>query len=645
MMMPTTHFPFYENRLSALLQQCQAHAVDALLIPASDQHLNEYLPEAWKRRDWLCGFTGSAGELLLLNPATVSAEKPCQLFVDSRYYEQAALEIPTAMITVSKVGLAGHPTLGDALEQAIERKASGNANEPFTIGVDFNTISSAKFTQLANRLEKRPNPITWLDTGVKPHWLDALKQVISPHEPLLPTFQPIFSLDDALTGCSLASKLTLLRQALIANQAGILPITKLDEVAWTFNLRGSDIPYNPVFIAYGLISLDSVFLFTDATRLPLELQHQLAQAGVEILPYTQFFQTIETLLAQPVDVATSASASSMKQTTWFDESVHTAKLANWLTACGTPLLKKKSVIESLKSVKTPAELHGMRQANLQASVAITETLAWLWHRGETHQPTSEKQVADFLEAQYLSSGASGLSFNTIAGAGANAAIVHYGTPSPEKWLGYGDWFLLDSGGQYPTLAGTTDCTRTTVFAGNASAKMKQVYTAVLQGHIACAGLTFPKGCTGATIDAICRQPLWQLGLDYGHGTGHGVGAFLNVHEGPIGISKGYSVPFEAGNITSIEPGYYESGWGGVRLENLYEVVAAHPNGNGEAETSQWLKFESLLYIPFERALIDESLLTPSQFAWLKVYSQAIGEKLVPLLKTDLAKAWVARQQF
>jgi Xaa-Pro aminopeptidase len=284
----------------------------------------------------------------------------------------------------------------------------------------------------------------------------------------------------------------------------------------------------------------------------------------------------------------------------------------------------------------------MRQANLQASVAITETLAWLWQRGETQQPTSEKAIADFLEAWYLRSGAAGLSFNTIAGAGANAAIVHYGTPSAETELTAGDWFLLDSGGQYPTLAGTTDCTRTTVFAGQASAKMKQVYTAVLQGHIACASLSFPKGATGATIDAVCRQPLWRLGLDYGHGTGHGVGALLNVHEGPIGISKGYSVPFEVGNITSIEPGYYEGGWGGVRLENLYEVVERPQLGD---ETSRWFGFDSLLYIPFERALIDETVLTTAEVAWLQAYSLMIDEKLLPLLQTDAARAWVANQRF
>ncbi|MCS6266369.1 MAG: M24 family metallopeptidase [Vampirovibrio sp.] len=628
-------FTLYEQRLTALLQKCQAKTVDAIVVPASDEHLNEYLPEAWKRRDWLCGFTGSAGELLLLNPATVPVEKPCQLFVDSRYYEQAALEIPTSLVGVSKVGLEGHPTLAEALEQAVKLKTGGTAGVKFTIGVDFNTISSAKFTQFEDRLDKLPNPIEWLDTGRNPHWLDELKQAAALHEALFPALQPVFSLPDELTGCSLSEKLSKLRQALVANNVGILPITKLDEVAWTFNLRGADVAYNPVFIAYGLVTLEQAFLFTDAARLPLGVQQSLAKAGVQILPYTHFFKTIETFLTSPAE-------SEEAITTWFDCSAHTAKLSKWITGCGTPILKKKSIIESLKAVKSSAELYGMRQANLQASVAITETLAWLWHRGETQQVTTEKQVADFLEGQYLASGASGLSFNTIAGAGANAAIVHYGTPSAEKLLDLGDWFLLDSGGQYPTLAGTTDCTRTTVFAGKASSKMKQVYTAVLQGHIACAGLTFPKGTTGATIDAVCRQPLWQLRLDYGHGTGHGVGAFLNVHEGPIGISKGYSVPFEVGNITSIEPGYYEAGWGGVRLENLYEVVERPQVGK---DANRWLGFESLLYIPFERALIDETVLTASELAWLQAYTRAIEEKLLPLLKTDLAKAWVQNQRF
>ncbi len=630
-----SNFSLYEHRLTALLQQCQAKAVDALIIPASDEHLNEYLPEAWKRRDWLCGFTGSAGDLLLLNPITIPLEKPCQLFVDSRYYEQAPLEVPTGLVSVSNVGQTGHATLVEALEKAVLIKSGNNTSLSFTVGVDFNTISSAKFKQLEARLEKLPNPITWLNTGRNPHWVDELKQAQNPEDALFPKLHAVFSLPDDLTGCSLSEKLGNIRQALQANQAGLLPITKLDEVAWAFNLRGADVAYNPVFIAYGLITLDKAFLFTEAQRLPETVQQGLRETGVDILPYEAFFQTIETLLNSPSETETVRS-------TWLDDATHTAKLFQLIVGCGTPIVAKKSLIEKLKSVKNSVELQGMRKANLQASVAITETLAWLWQRGETQQPTSEKDVADFLESQYLASGASGLSFNTIAGAGANAAIVHYGTPSSEKQLELGDWFLLDSGGQYPTLAGTTDCTRTTVFAGKASAKMKPIYTAVLQGHIACAGLAFPKGTTGATIDAVCRQPLWRLGLDYGHGTGHGVGAFLNVHEGPIGISKGYSVPFEVGNITSIEPGYYEGGWGGVRLENLYEVVERPALGDA---TSRWLGFESLLYIPFERALIDESVLTANELAWLQAYSRAVDEKLTPLLKTDLARAWVKNQRF
>jgi Xaa-Pro aminopeptidase len=256
----------HQERLVALLQKCQAKALDALIIPASDEHLNEYLPEAWKRRDWLCGFTGSAGDLLLINPATIPFEKPCQLFVDSRYYQQAPLEVPTGLVSVSNVGQAGHATLVEALEKAVLLKCGTNASIPFTVGVDFNTISSAKFKQLETRLDKLPKPIDWLNTGRNPHWLDELKQAHSPNVVLFPALHAIFSLSDELTGCSLTEKLANIRQALKANKTGVLPITKLDEVAWAFNLRGADVAYNPVFIAYGLISLDKAFLFLKPFR-------------------------------------------------------------------------------------------------------------------------------------------------------------------------------------------------------------------------------------------------------------------------------------------------------------------------------------------------------------------------------------------
>jgi Xaa-Pro aminopeptidase len=628
-------FSAYSHRLTALLHHCKTAELHALIVPASDEHLNEYLPHAWKRRDWLCGFTGSAGELLLLNTHQHTGAKPCYLFVDSRYYEQAEQEVPTALVSVSKVGLVGHPTLAEVLTMA--GKQLSHSQAPFIVGVDFNTIAASKLKYLQTELNKHlPNPIHWQDTGSPHNWIDTLKQQQTPEEPIKPTLQPVISLAETLTGMSVTEKIALLRAELTKHAANILPITKLDEVAWLFNLRGTDIDYNPVFIAYGLLASNTVYLFTEQSRIPQTIQNQLQRADVTIKPYQAFWETLAGYL-------TKHTSTTVERTVWLDEATHTAKLTTLLTSCSSPTINRKSPIEHHKAIKTVAELQGMRLANLQASIAITETLAWLWERGQRNTPTSEKAVADFLATQYHASGASGLSFNTIAGAGANAAIVHYGTPNNTVLLNQGEWFLLDSGGQYPTLAGTTDCTRTIVFGNTPTPLMKQRYTAVLAGHIACASLSFPQGTTGATIDAICRQPLWALGLDYGHGTGHGVGAFLNVHEGPIGISKGYTTPFTVGNITSIEPGFYEAGWGGIRLENLYEVVERPALAT--PQTPHWLGFDSLLYIPFERALIDEALLSPQALQWLKAYSQAITEKLLPLLQTNLAKTWVQQQLF
>jgi Xaa-Pro aminopeptidase len=628
-------FSIYSDRLTALLQHCKTGELHALIVPASDEHLNEYLPDAWKRRDWLCGFTGSAGELLLVTLPQTPPEKPCHLFVDSRYYEQAEQEVPETMVNVSKVGLTGHLSLAQTLV-AIGKQLP-HPQMPFVVGVDFNTIAASKLKHLQTELNKHlPNPIQWQNTGTPYNWIDTLKQQLTPEVATTPNVYSITSLSEALTGRSIAEKLSLLRSELSQHNATLLPITKLDEVAWLFNLRGTDIDYNPVFIAYGLLTPHTAYLFTEQSRIPLPIQHQLSLAGVTVQPYQHFWHTVETYLTQ-------RTTTELARTVWLDEATHTAKLTTLLTGCSAPTVSRKSPIEHHKAIKTNAELQGMRLANLQASIAITETLAWLWERGQHNTPTSEKAVAEFLALQYEASGASGLSFNTIAGAGANAAIVHYGTPSDTTLLTQGNWFLLDSGGQYPTLAGTTDCTRTIVFGNTPTPIMKQRYTAVLAGHIACAALSFPQGTTGATIDAICRQPLWTLGLDYGHGTGHGVGAFLNVHEGPIGISKGYTTPFTVGNITSIEPGFYEAGWGGIRLENLYEVVERPALAS--PQTPNWLGFDPLLYVPFERQLIDEPLLSPEALHWLKTYNQAIAEKLLPLLQTDLARTWVQQQLF
>jgi Xaa-Pro aminopeptidase len=278
-------------------------------------------------------------------------------------------------------------------------------------------------------------------------------------------------------------------------------------------------------------------------------------------------------------------------------------------------------IEKMKACKNAIELEQMQHANLKASRAKTRVLKWISDRIAGGQTTTEADVAEAISGYYAEEeGFQGLSFNTIAGTGANGSIVHYGTPSAQAVLKPGDLLLLDSGAQF--WGGTTDDTRT-VSLGEPTPEQIERYTEVLKAHINCATQRFPKGTTGVQLDGITRSDLWMAGLDYGHGTGHGVGVFLNVHEGPNGISKRAYEPLEPNMINSIEPGYYESGWGGIRLENLYRVK----NLSGDSEPNQWYSFESLTYIPFDPKLIDRSRLNQRQRQWLDLYHATVLEKL------------------
>ncbi|MDX2232034.1 MAG: aminopeptidase P family protein [Leptolyngbyaceae cyanobacterium bins.349] len=607
-------------KLTALRSRLAKHQLDAYLIPSADEHLNEYLPEVKQRRKWMSGFTGSAGDFLV-------GQHTSWLFVDSRYYEQADLETDSALIQVAKVGLDNHLTLEERLE-ALGREAR-KVGKSFRLGYDPFTLSVQQFRELQKRLEPCGVSLESVAENLV-DWVRSQRPWSELEPPTAYAQSPLFYLPDALTGEAISAKLNRVREKLETANADILPITKLDQIAWLFNLRGWDVPYNPVFIAYAIVTQSKIFLFTHLSRVEAQIQQTL-EPYVKLMPYEYYTGTLASLLSPSQRVLIDPKHTTMGTYQLLKSSTQKERCK---------ILEGANPIEGMKARKNAIEIEQMQQANLKASRAKTRALKWVQDQITAGVAITEADVAATIEGYYQEeAGFQGLSFNTIAGSGANSSIVHYGTPNPAVVLKSGELLLLDSGAQY--AGGTTDDTRT-IAIGTPTADQIARYTAVLKAHINCAMQKFPKGTTGAQLDGITRSTLWHSELDFGHGTGHGVGAFLNVHEGPNGISKRVNEALEPGMITSIEPGFYEPGWGGIRIENLY-VLKELPQPDADADhaaKTPWYCFESLTYIPFDKHLIDPSQLDRRQREWLDRYHQAILTKLAPTLNADEA-AWLA----
>ena len=588
------------QRLEKIYQRLTDYQADAYLVPSADAHLNEYVPTYQCRRAAISGFTGSAGDALLSPHGN-------HLFVDSRYYLQAEQEVDTGRFRVHKVGLADAYTLKGWLMEMEKQHGT------LRVGFDPFLHPMASHASYAAALSASGSALVPIDANlIDEVWEDR---------PAAPA-QPIYALPDEVTGRPVGDKLAAIRQKMSEAGAGALVVTKLDEIAWITNLRGSDIDYNPVFESYLMIETARATCFTRAT--PSEaLRRDLAPDVV--------FQAYE---AYPEAVRQLEIPS--EQAVWLDPDG---------TTMGTRLLLPEAVrihehrnpAVAMKAAKNDAEVASMRRAHVHAAAAKIRSLARLEQLLDAGQGVSERAYSEMLHEEYSSEeGFSDLSFTTIAAAGANGAIVHYSQASDEVLLTDGDLFLVDSGAQ--VMGGTTDDTRT-VAVGSCTDRQRRLYTLVLRCHIQLARQKFPEGTSGAALDAVARSLMWNAGLDYGHGTGHGVGAFLNVHEGPQRLSPhGSGEALTPGMVVSNEPGYYEEGWGGIRLENLYVVVPdddmpPHPSGKG------WLQFEPLTLIPFDQRLIDREQLSPVEAAWLDQYHERVLQTMEPLLAPE-HRAWL-----
>lgn len=581
------------EKLKNLRAAMQEQGIDAYLIPSGDAHKSEYVADRWKTRAWLTGFTGSAG-------LAIVTQEHAGLWTDSRYFLQAETQLADSGFVLHKQGIPHAP---EHLAWLRDNLAEGD-----TVGCDGRQFSVGDVKNIRNKIKaKNAELVTDIDL-IDDIWEDR---------PALPG-DPIFAHPVEFAGKSRAEKLAEIRAQMTADY---YLVTALDEIAWAFNLRGYDVECNPVFYAFAVIGSEQTWLFTNIEKVTVELTNILAADKIFLKPYV----VIKTFLAGLHEEATVQYDKGTANIQLF-ESVRDGRAK-----------AEKNIIQQLKAVKNPTEIEHTRRAMVKDGVALLRLYRWL-EKTLPVRSIPETEVAEVL-ADFRSKQKDyyGESFDAIVGYKGNGAIVHYraerATCADIEAEGI---LLLDSGGQY--YDGTTDITRT-VSLGGATDEEKFCYTRVLKGHIELAAAVFPVGTRGAQLDTLARMHLWQAGLNYGHGTGHGVGFFLNVHEGPQGFapspvtSRGTTV-FKPGMITSNEPGFYKDGAFGMRIENLILCVEA-----GENEYGKWLKFEDLTLFPIDTDLIDIQQMTAREIAWLNDYHAKVFAELSPELDRE-ERAWL-----
>lgn len=581
------------SRVNELRQQMQANHIQAFIIPSTDPHLSEYVAPRWHSREWISGFNGSAGTVV------VTLDK-AGLWTDSRYFLQAAEQLEGTGIALYKEMVEGTPSITQFL---ISELKAGDA-----VGIDASVFS----TRGALTLKEELAPV-----GI------ALRSVADPIEaiwkdrPVIPQ-DPIALHDLRYAGKPMEEKLRDIRTALQQQGAEAIFVSALDEIAWTLNLRGSDVHCNPVFVAYLYIGAQEVMLFTDERKVTPEVATYLKEKEVEVLPYAEaapyltMLKGVRLLLDLPKTNAAMYEAATAHCT----------------------LIEAASPIALMKSVKNEAEQEGFRRAMERDGVAMVKFLRWLKpaveRGGETEMSIDRKLCTLRAEqADYR-----GISFDTIAGYAAHGAIVHYEaseeTDIPLKAEGL---LLLDSGGQY--LDGTTDLTRT-IALGPTTEEERTDYTLVLKGFLQLMNATFPAGTCGTQLDVLARQAMWKAGINYLHGTGHGVGAYLCVHEGPHQIRMNHMPTLlQPGMTVTDEPGIYKAGKHGVRIENTLLIVPAM-----QTEFGPFYRFEPLTLCPIDKEPIRKEMLSDEEITWFNQYHQTVYDRLSPFVDEE-TRVWLS----
>ncbi len=589
-------------RLSQLRELLVRDQLQAVLVPTSDPHLSEYLPERWQARQWLSGFTGSMGTLIVTPQRAL-------LFADSRYWGQAEAELEGTGIELVKIATGQSTAHVEWLAREVPRGQN--------VAVDGDVLSLSAALALQKALDA---------AGVVLRTDVDVMNAIWPDRPGLPG-APVYEHLAPHAPLPRAAKLAAVRQAMAALGATHHFISTVDDLAWLTNLRGGDVEYNPVFMGHLLLDLTGAVLFVGAGKVNAGLEAQLAADGLKLAPYAD---------AAPALAALGAGARLL---------IDPRRITHGLRA---KVAMSCQVIEAInpstlmKSRKSAEEAAHVRAAMAQDGAAMCEFYAWFEAAQARGERITELTIDEKLTFQRSQRPAFvGLSFSTIAAFNANGAMPHYrATPASHAVIEGNGLLLIDSGGQY--LGGTTDITRVWPI-GTVSAAMQRDYTLVLKGTMAMSRARFPQGTPSPMLDSIARAPLWAQGIDFGHGTGHGVGYFLNVHEGPQSISKAVAEPHMAmqpGMITSIEPGVYRPGQWGVRIENL---VLNQPAVTPEAGTfGEFLEFETLTLCPIDTRCIERSLLRADEVAWLNDYHATVRTRLSPLLQ-GAALAWLVER--
>ncbi|MEJ0013394.1 MAG: aminopeptidase P family protein [Bauldia sp.] len=585
------------TRLTALRASLVASGLTGLIVPHADEHQSEYLPASAERLAWLTGFTGSAGLAIVL--ATEAA-----IFIDGRYTLQAAQQVDVA--SFAREHLIEHPPA---------KWLAAHAKKGDRIGYDPWLMTVAEVRRFAEACETAEAALV----PVTANPLDALWRD-RPAAPMAPvSLQPA-----ALAGEEAAAKIARLQAGLAERKIDAAVITQADSVAWLLNVRGGDVAHNPVALAYAVLpAAGKPELFIDGRKLSNSIRATLAE------------------IADPREPAalTAALTELGGKRVLIDPQTTSQAVAGAVTAAGGMLVEGSDPVVLPRARKNATEIAGIRRAHVRDGAAMVRFLAWFDREGASgryDEIALSDKLREFRADTATKDGSElvDLSFDSISGAGPNGAVIHYrASPESARVLRPGELYLIDSGAQYRD--GTTDITRT-ISTGNPTPEMRDRFTRVLKGHIGIATARFPVGASGAQIDSFARRALWEAGLDFDHGTGHGVGAFLSVHEGPARISKVSTVPLEPGMLLSNEPGYYRTGAYGIRIENLVLVLPPQEIAGGERPI---LSFETVSFAPIDTRLVDAALLTAEERAWLNAYHTALPAKLGHLLGAD-DKAWL-----
>ena len=598
------------DRLDALRKLMKERGMDAYMIPTADFHESEYVGEHFKCREYMTGFTGSAGTAL------ITMDEAC-LWVDGRYYVQAAAQLKDSTVTMMKMGQEGVPSLGAYLEDKMP--------EGGCLGFDGRVVNAAEGLALEEMLRER---------GARISYGEDLAGMIWQERPEL-SAEPAWVLDERYAGKSALDKIADVREAMEKVHASVHVLTSLDDIAWLLNIRGNDILYNPVVLSYALVTMDQLYLFVNSSVLEgkaypyledekgISVREYLERTGVTVMPYDGVYDMVEGLKNEKVLL----------------EKCRINYAVYRLIDGSNKVIDRMNPTASMKAVKNDVEIENEKRAHIKDGVAMTKFIYWL-KKNMGRIPMDEISVSDYLEKLRMDQeGCIGLSFATISAYGAHGAMCHYSaTPESNISLEPRGLYLIDSGGQY--YEGTTDITRT-IAMGPVTDEEKEHFTLVLMSMLRLGDVKFLHGCRGLSLDYAAREPLWRRGLNYEHGTGHGVSYLSSVHERPNGIrfkmvpERQDNAVMEAGMITSDEPGVYIDGSHGIRTENLVLCVEDEKN-----EYGQFLRFEYLTYVPVDLEVIDRGIMSDRDVELLNRYHEQVYEKISPYLDED-ERVWLA----